>query len=104
MGLSMAWGYTRIRMFSLDIDIATTTFVHSSLQIASWIPVYVLGGLGVSETLSVYLFGLFGESAVEIAAVMIGVRLVFYIMNAFSLLYLPVETVVRANRQKDNDV
>ena len=104
MALSMAWGYTRIRMFSLDIDIATTTFVHSSLQIASWIPVYVLGGLGVSETLSVYLFGLFGENPVEMAAIMIGVRLVFYIMNGFSLIYLPIETIVHTNLQKGNNV
>jgi uncharacterized membrane protein YbhN (UPF0104 family) len=63
-----------------------------------------LGGLGVSETLSVYLFGLFGKNPVEMAAIMIGVRLVFYIMNAFSLIYLPVETVVHANIQKGDNV
>lgn len=100
MALTMAWGYARLRMFSLVIGVETVVFVVSLLQIASWIPVYVLGGLGISETLSVYLFGIFGTNQAELAAIMISARLVFYLMNAFSLLYLPVETMVRANRKK----
>lgn len=94
MSVTMSWGYARLRMFSLPIGIGKVTFVHSILQIASWVPVYIFGGLGISETLSVYLFGLFGESEAEVAAVMIGARLVFYIMNAFTLLYLPLETII----------
>jgi len=100
MVITMAWGYSRLRMFSLLLGIDVVTFVHSALQIASWVPVHVLGGLGVSETLSVYLFGIFGENQAELAAVMISARLVFYLMNAFSLLYLPIETMIRANQQK----
>jgi hypothetical protein len=100
MGLTMAWGYARLRMFSLVIGVEIVIFVLSLLQIASWIPVYVLGGLGISETLSVYLFGLFGENQVELAAVMISARLVFYIMNGISLLYLPIETMIRTNKNK----
>jgi len=96
MAITMAWGYARLRMFSLVMGIDVVTFVHSTLQIASWVPVLVLGGLGISETLSVYLFGLFGENQAELAAIMISARLVFYLMNAFSLLYLPVETFLRA--------
>ena len=98
MGLTMAWGYARLRMFSLVIEVEIVMFVFSLLQIASWVPVYVLGGLGISETLSVYLFGIFGESEVELAAVLIGVRLIIYLLNAFSLLYLPVNTLVRSKR------
>lgn len=100
MVITMAWGFARLRMFSLFLGIDVVTFVHSALQIASWIPVHVLGGLGISETLSVYLFGIFGENQAELAAVMISARLVFYLMNAFSLLYLPIETVIRTNQQK----
>jgi uncharacterized membrane protein YbhN (UPF0104 family) len=100
MAVTMAWGYARLRMFSFLMGIDVVTFVHSVLQIASWVPVHIFGGLGISETLSVYLFSLFGESQVELAAIMIGARLVFYIMNAFSLLYLPVETMMRVNRRK----
>ncbi len=101
MGLTMAWGYARLRMFSLKIDIEIVIFVLSLLQIASWIPVFVLGGLGISETLSVYLFGLFGENPVELAAVLIGIRLVVYLSNAFSLLYLPAETIIHSLRRKN---
>ena len=99
MGLTMAWGYARLRMFSLVIGVEVVIFVLSLLQIASWIPVYVLGGLGISETLSVYLFGIFGANQAELAAVMISARLVFYLMNAFSLLYLPFETMIRTNKK-----
>lgn len=98
MSLTMAWGYARLRMFSLVIEIEIVTFVFSLLQLASWIPVYVLGGLGISETLSVYLFGVFGENEVELAAVLIGVRLIIYLLNAFSLLYLPINTLVSSKR------
>jgi uncharacterized membrane protein YbhN (UPF0104 family) len=96
IGITMAWGYARLRMFSLTIGFDIVVLVLSLLQVASWIPVYVLGGLGISETLSVYLFGVFGESAVELAAVLIGVRLIIYLLNAFSLLYLPLDTLVRS--------
>ena len=98
IGLTMIWGYARLRMFSLYIDIGIVTFVNSILQIASWVPIYVLGGLGVSETLSIYLFGLFGESQIELAAIMIGIRIMIYLMNASSLLYLPLRTLIRAKR------
>ena len=101
MILTMGWGYSRLRMFSLSLGIDVITFVHSILQIVSWVPVLVLGGLGISETLSVYLFSLFGENQAELAAIMISARLVFYLMNAFSLLYLPVETLLRTNRSED---
>lgn len=100
MAITMAWGYARLRMFSLLMGIDIVTFVHSVLQIASWVPIHIFGGLGISETLSVYLFGLFGESQAELAAIMISARLVFYIMNALSLLYLPIETMMRANRRE----
>lgn len=100
MLITMAWGYSRLRMFSLLLGIDVVTFVHSALQIVSWIPIHVLGGLGISEGLSVYLFGIFGTNQAELAAVMISARLVFYLMNAFSLLYLPVETMIRTNKNR----
>ena len=101
IGLATLWAYARLRMFSLTIEFAIVAFVSAMLQIASWIPVYILGGLGVSETLSVYLFALFGENKIELAAVMIGVRIIFYLMNAISLLYLPAETIFRINRHEN---
>jgi uncharacterized protein (TIRG00374 family) len=99
MLITMGWGYARLRMFSLSLEIEIVTFVHAILQVVSWIPVLVLGGLGISETISVYLFSVFGETQAELAAVLISARLIFYLMNAFSLLYLPVETVIRSKRQ-----
>lgn len=100
MVVTMGWGYARLRMFSLLLGIDLITFVHSILQIVSWVPVLVLGGLGISESLSVYLFSLFGESQAELAAILISARLIFYLMNAFTLLYLPIETLFGASRRE----
>jgi uncharacterized membrane protein YbhN (UPF0104 family) len=100
MVMTMGWGYARLRMFSLLLGLDVITFVHSILQIVSWVPVLVLGGLGISETLSVYLFSLFGESQAELAAILISARLIFYLMNAFTLIYLPIETLLHANRRE----
>ncbi|MCF6277336.1 MAG: flippase-like domain-containing protein [Anaerolineales bacterium] len=100
MSFLMLWGYARLRLFSFVVNIEVVIFVHVTLQIASWIPIQILGGLGVSETLLVYLFSLFGEDRLELVTVIIGVRLIFYLMNAFSLLYLPIETMLRANAQE----
>lgn len=93
----MLWTYTRLRTFSLSLDMVTITFVGSILQIASWVPVYVFGGLGISETLSVYLYGIFGVDKPEIAAILLAGRLIFYLMSAATLLYLPVQVIFQRN-------
>lgn len=101
---TIAWNYARYRMFSLTLGMDMITFVVSTLQYASWIPVSVFGGLGISETLSVYLFGLFGLDKSEMAAVLIGSRLVFYLMNAISLLYLPLDALLNRNINNSSSV
>ena len=101
MVVVMLWTYTRLRTFSLSLDMVAITFVGSILQIASWVPVYVFGGLGISETLSVYLYGIFGVDKPEIAAILLAGRLIFYLMSAAMLLYLPLQAVFQKNSSRE---
>jgi len=50
--------------------------------------------LGVSESIAVYSLTSFGIDSSEAAAVLIASRLVFYLMNALFLLYIPLESLV----------
>jgi uncharacterized membrane protein YbhN (UPF0104 family) len=98
MLVTIAWAYARFRTFSLTMDVGVITYVASILQFASWFPVFVFGGLGISETMSVYLYGNFGVNKPELAAILLGSRLIFYLMNGSMLLYIPLENFI-ANRR-----
>ena len=50
----------------------------------------MLGGLGITEVTAVYFYYFFGISQGEMSAVMLGLRAIFYLMNAVLLLYLPI--------------
>jgi len=91
--LTFIWTYSSFHTFNLPITIWVIVFVSSMLQLLSIIPVQVFGGLGVSEAASLYLLGFFGFSQGQLAAVLIGLRLLFYLMNLAVLLYLPIHTL-----------
>lgn len=99
MVATMIWAYARFRTFSLTIDLGVITYVVSILQYTSWFPILVFGGLGITETLSVYLYGTFGADKPQLAAILLGSRVVFYLMNAVSLLYVPIDAMAQ-NRNR----
>ena len=90
MGVTMFWGYARFRNFSLHLDVFTVIFIISLLQFASWVPIYIFGGLGLSEGMYIYLLGIFSPESTALAAILIGMRVVIYLLNASTLLYLPI--------------
>ncbi len=90
MGVTLLWFYANIRSYSLVFPFSTVSFVNAFVQLISWIPVQVFGGLGVNETSLVYLFGLFGLPAAQIAAMGIGLRAILYVFTLVVLLYLPL--------------
>ena len=77
------------------IPASVLIFVNSWIQLISWIPIQVFGGLGVAETSQVYLYGLFGIPATQMATVSVGLRVILYLFNLISLLYLPSQTLFR---------
>jgi uncharacterized protein (TIRG00374 family) len=95
MAITLVWFYVNLRAYSLILPFATVSFVNAFIQLISWIPVQVFGGLGISETSLVYLFGLFGLPAVQIAALGIGLRVLLYSFTMLVLLYLPLSVLFR---------
>jgi uncharacterized membrane protein YbhN (UPF0104 family) len=93
MSVTLLWLYASLRAFSFRIDILPTVFVNMLIQLVSYLPVQVFGGLGVNETTMLYLYGYFQASQTELAAVLIGGRLLFYLTNLAVLLYLPLHTL-----------
>jgi uncharacterized protein (TIRG00374 family) len=98
MTLTLLWGYARLQTFSLFIDFGVVALVTCLLQLASWVPVFILGGLGISESIAIYFYDAFGYNQSEVAAVLLVARLVFYLMNALMLLYIPLEGAVTKHK------
>ena len=57
-------------------------------------PITIFGSLGVSEVTSLYLYELFGFSQDLMSPILLAWRAVFYLMNLFVLLYLPLYALI----------
>jgi uncharacterized membrane protein YbhN (UPF0104 family) len=93
MTITMASAYTGIRMFNVRPGVWPVVYVAAVMQLVSFVPIQVLGGLGVTEVTSVYLYSFFGLDQGQMSAVMLGLRAVFYLMNLAVLLYLPLNAL-----------
>ncbi len=93
MTVTMLWLYASLHTFSFDIHFLQVVFVNIFMQLISYLPIQVFGGLGVNETTSLYLYSIFNFPQTELAAILIGTRLLFYLTNLAVLLYLPVHTL-----------
>ena len=103
MTVTMVSAYTGVRMFNIHLGVWPVLYVAAVMQLVSFVPIQVLGGLGVTEVTSVYLYSFFGLNQGEMSAVMLGLRAIFYLMNLFILLYLPLSAFLEKNTtQQDN--
>ena len=93
MAVTLCWFYSNIRTYSLVFPAVVVFFVNAFVQLISWVPIRVFGGLGISETSLVYLFGVFGLPASQMAAMGIGLRLILYGFTLLVLSYLPLSTL-----------
>jgi uncharacterized membrane protein YbhN (UPF0104 family) len=80
--------YALARAFSLEIGLVPIVFVNAAQQLVSYLPIQVLGGLGVNDASAVYLFSLFGYATSELIAIMLGWRIFSYLVNAALFVYL----------------
>jgi len=99
--LTLAWSYSQLRFFSIVLPLAPFIFITGILQLVSIIPITILGGLGVVETSSLYLYPMFGVDPVNFAAALIGMRVLFYLINLLVLLYLPLYGILENRKRKD---
>jgi uncharacterized membrane protein YbhN (UPF0104 family) len=85
---TLGWIYATLRTFQLSVDFMPLIFVGELQQLISYLPIQVLGGLGVTDLSTVYLFSLFGYEAELLIAIAVSARFLAYIMNAALFLYL----------------
>jgi uncharacterized membrane protein YbhN (UPF0104 family) len=93
LAVSLMWAYSSLRTFNLNIGILPILFSNALLQVISYLPIQIFGGLGVNEFSNLFLYGLFNIPAAELSAVLIGSRIMYYLMNLVILLYLPVHGI-----------
>jgi uncharacterized membrane protein YbhN (UPF0104 family) len=82
--------YANIRLFVIPITVWSIVFISALIQLISIIPISVFGGLGVAEISLMYLFGIFGIRQEESAVLVVGLRLLSYLLNGLSLVYIPI--------------
>lgn len=103
MAVTLFWFYANLRAYSQDFPFSVVTFVNAFMQLISWIPIQVFGGLGVSEASLVYLFGIFGLPTAQIAAMGIGLRVLLYAFTLMVLLYLPLSMLLGRQDRSSHD-
>ena len=85
---NLSYLYALTRAFGLEIDLLPIVFMNSAQQLVAYVPIQVLGGLGVNDASAVYLFSLFGYATAQLIAVMLGWRIFSYFVNGLLLVYL----------------
>lgn len=89
LAVSIICTYANFAIFRLQLDFFAVIFVTILIQLASYFPVSVFGGLGVTETSALYFWSFFEIPEQVMAPALIGMRIVFYLLNLIPLIYLP---------------
>lgn len=90
--VTLAWMYANLAIFHLQPDIPAIVFVGALIQLVSYFPISVFGGLGITETSSLYFWSFFSFPQDVLAPALIGIRVIFYLFNLIPLIYLPLYT------------
>ncbi len=94
MGITMVWSYASLRAFSLPVGVMPAVFANTFIQLLSYLPIQVFGGLGLTEASTFYFFSFFRLPQAELAAALIGIRILFYLENLVALIYLPLHSLL----------
>jgi uncharacterized membrane protein YbhN (UPF0104 family) len=82
--------YANLAIFHLQPHVSAVMFVSVLIQLVSYFPVGVFGGLGITETSALYFWSFFDISQELLAPALIGIRIIFYLFNLIPLIYLPL--------------
>jgi uncharacterized membrane protein YbhN (UPF0104 family) len=103
LAVTIACAYANLAIFHLQLDIFAVLFVSVLIQLVSYFPVSVFGGLGITETSALYFWSFFGIPDHVMAPVLIGMRVVFYLLNLIPLIYLPAySALIKPKEQAQN--
>jgi uncharacterized protein (TIRG00374 family) len=103
LGTMLLFAYSSLQIFGVRIDIWPVIFVVSLTQIMTLAPIQVLGGLGLHDISYLFLYRLFGVDQSELAAVVVGLRIAFYLTNliVFTLVVLATGLATRLLFKKE---
>ena len=93
LGATLAWSYANLAVFNLFLEPVPFVFVFALIQLVSYVPISVFGGLGITESSSLYFWSFFNLPVDVLAPVMVGIRVVFYMVNLIPLIYLPLYAI-----------
>lgn len=103
LAVTIGCTYTNLAIFHLHPDVIAVIFVTVLIQLVSYFPVSVFGGLGITETSALYFWSFFEIPQDVLAPALIGIRVVFYLFNLIPLIYLPVYSAfLRQHEQAHN--
>jgi uncharacterized membrane protein YbhN (UPF0104 family) len=102
--VSIIFIYANLAIFHIQPQVAAVMFVSVLIQLVSYFPIGVFGGLGITETSALYFWSFFDIPQAVLAPALIGVRVVFYLFNLIPLIYLPVySTFLKPKEQVHNE-
>ncbi len=87
LAMSLLFAYVNLQLFALALPLPAILFVSVLALVISYIPIQVLGGLGVFEVTTLYLYTLFGLPAAEVLAFVLSARLYSWLLNGILLVY-----------------
>ena len=90
LAMTIWFVYANLAIFHLQPHVAAVMFVSVLIQLVSYFPVGVFGGLGITETSALYFWSFFDISQDLLAPALIGIRIIFYLFNLIPLIYLPL--------------
>ncbi|HEX5943742.1 MAG TPA: lysylphosphatidylglycerol synthase domain-containing protein [Anaerolineales bacterium] len=103
LAVTIGCTYTNLATFHLRPDISAVMFVGVLIQLVSYFPVSVFGGLGITETSALYFWSFFDIPQELLAPALIGIRVVFYLFNLIPLIYLPAYSAwIKPKEQAQN--
>jgi len=98
--VTLIWNYASLAIFHLQMDAMPLVFVSSLMQLVSYFPIYVFGGIGITETSSLYFWSFFQIPQDALAPALIGIRAVFYLSNLIPLIYLPLYAATHKPKER----
>jgi uncharacterized membrane protein YbhN (UPF0104 family) len=90
LAVTICLGYANLAIFHIQPEISAVMFVSVLIQLVSYFPVSVFGGLGITETSALYFWSFFEIPQDLLAPALIGIRVTFYLFNLIPLIYLPI--------------
>ena len=104
LAITIGWIYTNLAIFHLHLNVLAVVFVSALMQLVSYFPVSVSGGLGINETSALYFWSFFSVPQDVLAPALIGSRVIFYLFNMIPLIYLPIySTFLKPKEQLQNE-